>query len=434
MKRSSCLSAMLVGLSVMTASVAFAAPPAGGNTAAKAKGQPNLKTVQPSDPTPAGGGADPTAAPTTPAPTEEPAAAPVEATPAVTLGTAGAPPGADTPAAAAEEPKPKPKRRPWAGTQIFAATTMTTATLNRGQQQDYNPTIDSYAAISPRFAINDAFQIRGRIVFSYEYTNSDTTVTNNEPRFGDALLQLFYRKIPEIPGGIKPAVAINATLPTSPESRARTLVFSPGATLQLSRSFEGILPGKGSLDLLASTTYAHPLYRSTTPERRGEGTYQLHCVGGATSCGNTLTGTMNPSDTLSYVALISTTWGKFSPALFYLGGTQWAYKPTDAQYNGRSLESPDGFKPTNVRQTSYFAAWLDYEANTWLTAEVGYTLTRAALNEDGSRGNPFFDKYQDQRVYLGANINIDNIMKTLEGGPAEAGVVRAQNKRPIGQF
>ena len=123
---------------------------------------------------------------------------------------------------------------------------------------------------------------------------------------------------------------------------------------------------------------------------------------------------MNPSDIISYVGLISATWGKWSPALFYIGGSQWVYRPKEAQFNGQPVTSPDGFRPTGVRQTSYFAAWLDYEANAWLTAEVGYTLTRSALNEDGSRGNPFFDKYQDQRVYLGANVNIDNIMKALE--------------------
>ena len=433
MKRFSCrvgLVAGVVGLSVTTASVAFAAPPANPSVlVAQAKRKSPSSTVQPSDPTPAGGGADPTAAPPAPPPADEPAVAPTEPTATVV----GPDSLVDAPSIAPAEPAKAPKKRPWAGTQIFAATTMTTATISRGQQQAYNPTVDTYASISPRYAINDAFQIRGRIVFSYEFTNSDSTVTKNEPRFGDTLLQLFYRKIPELPGGIKPAAALNVGLPTSPESRARTLIFSPGATLQLSRTFEKLLPGRGDLDLLASSGYSHPIYRSTTPEIRGTAPYAFQCLGGST-CGDQLSGAFNPSDSLSYTALVSATWGKWSPALFYLGSSQWAYKGKEIEYNGRPVQSAEGFRPTNVRQSSYFAAWLDYEANSWLTAEVGYTLTRSALSEDGTRGNPFFDKYQDQRVYLGANINIDNIMKSLEGGPAEAGVVRAQNKRPIGTF
>ncbi|HSO39883.1 MAG TPA: hypothetical protein VLT33_45460 [Labilithrix sp.] len=422
MKRFSCLSAIsvgLVGLLVSTAS--FAAPPAAA------------KTVQPSDPTPSGGGTDPTAAPTTPAPTSETAAPDQTPNAAVTLGSASGAPGTDTPNASATEPAAAPKKRRWAGTQIFAQTSMTTATFDKSQQQNWNPTVDSALYITPRFAISDAFQLRGRIVFNYEYTNSDETVTKNEPRFSDTTLQLFYRKIPEIPGGIKPAVALNAAFPTSPESRARTLLFSPGASFQLSKTFEH-LPGNGSLDLLASGGYSHPLYRSTTPEIRTPRPYAVQCAGG-TACTDQLSGTFNTSDSITYTFLVSATWGKWSPALYYLGASQWAYTGNKAiEQNGRPVTSPDGFEPTNVRQSSYFSAWLDYEANSWLTAEVGYWLSRSALNGDSTRGNPFFDKYQDQRVYIGANFNIDNIMKQLEGGAAEAGIVRAQNKKPIGQF
>ena len=440
MKRSLCLSALLVGLSVTTASVAFAAPSDSSREPTPAKpvlvAQSKAKTVQPSDPTPAGGGADPTAAPPiAAAPSEDPVAAPVEPpVAAVTLGSASGAPAVDAPNASGADPVKPAKARPWAGTQIFAASSMTTATVFRKQNQNSNPTVDGALYITPRYAINDAFQLRGRIVFNYEFTNSDDTVTRNEPRFSDTTLQLYYRKIPEIPGGIKPAVALNAIAPTSPESRARTLVFSPGVSAQLSKSFEHI-PGHGSLDLLAATAYSHPLYRSTTPEIRGQAPYAFACAGG-TTCQDQLGGTMNPSNSLSYTFLVAATWGKWSPALFYLGSSQWAYHPKDVAnpVTGQPLTSPQGFAPTNVRQLSYFSAWLDYDVNSWLTAEVGYSLTRAALSGDGQRGNPIWDPNQDQRVFVGANINIDNIMKHLEGGPTDAGIVRAQNKKSINTF
>jgi hypothetical protein len=435
MKRSSCLSAMLVGLSVVTASVAFAAPPAEGMTGtqvAKAKGQPPT-TVQPSDPTPSGGGSDPTAAPTTPAPSEEPAAAPSVTPPGAAV-TNTAPPGADTPPTAPEEPTPKAKPRPWAGTNVANYNSMSTGTLFKGQQQSYDPTVESAIVLLPRYTINDSFQLRGRLGFAYEYTNSDTTVTKNEPRFGDSTVQLFYRKIPEIPGGIKPQIALNLTAPTSPESRARTMVVSPGATLQLSKVFEHVIGG--DVTLISNLVYSHPLYRSTTPELRTSLPYQPRCVGG-NSCADQLSGAMNPSDTFSYSLIVVGEWGKWAPGVAYFGTSSWAYHPTEAKnpVDGTPLTSPDGFRPQTVRQTSYFSFWLDYEVNSWLTPEIGYTISRSVLDEAGQRGNPFFDRYQDMRVYLGANIAIDNILKALEGGPAEAGVVRAQNqKSPIVRF
>jgi hypothetical protein len=450
MKRSSCLSACVVlGVSMATASVAFAAPSPNGKDApakpalvAQAKQEkPGTKSVQPSDPAPSeGGGAAP--APAAPAPAEaapeaaEPAPAPAAPepgpTPAISIGTASGNPAADTPAAS-EDPKAKPKPRPWAGTQIFATTSMTTATVFKGQTQYNNPTVDSSIWLQPRFALSDAFQLRGLLVFSYEYTNADDTTTKNEPRFSDTTLSLFYRKIPEIPGGIKPAVAVNLGLPTSPESRARTLVVNPGATVQLVKAFEHVLGGE--VDIIGSGIYSHPFYRNTTPEIRGTAPYAFQCIG-ATTCQDQLSGTFNVSDSVGYSLIVTGEWGKWSPALFYRGTSQWAYHGSDVQnpVDGTTVSSPAGFGPTHVRQRSYFSAWLDYNANSWLTAEVGYWLDRTMLGEDGTRGNPFFDRYQDMRVYLGASFNIDNIMKQLEGGPAEAGIVRAKARSPIGHF
>jgi hypothetical protein len=439
---------MLVGLSVTTASVAFAAPPAPEAAApgakpvlvaqAQGKGQEKPKTVQQTDPAPAEGGTAPTTAPADPtAPTSEPAATQgtePTTTPAITIGSGTGAPASDTPGAAAADPAKKPKPRPFAGTQIYAQTSMSTATIFRGQQQDYNPTVDTSVFITPRYALSDAFQLRGRIVFSYEFTNSDTTTTRNEPRFSDTTLQLFYRKIPELPGGFKPLIAANLGVPTSSESRARTMVVAPGATLQLSKAVEHVIGGE--LLLLLSSAYSHPLYRSQTPEIRGAAPYSFSCAGG-NNCSDQLSGVFNPSDTLSYTALIAGEWGKWSPALFYLGSSSWAYQgktPTNP-IDGTPVESAQGARPTNVRQASYFSAWLDYNANSWFTAEVGYSLFRTALDEDGTRGNPLFGRYQDMRVYLGANFNIDNIMKQLEGGATDAGIVRAKNtKQPFWNF
>jgi hypothetical protein len=450
MKRFSSLAliSVSVGLSlVTTASVALAGPAPTNDSApkptlvAQAKQEkPGTKTVQPSDPTPTeGGGAAPAAPadPAAPAAAEPAAAAAGEpgSTPAISIGTANGNPATDTPGAAGEDGKPKPKPRPWAGTQIFTSTSMTTSTLFRGQTQYANPTVDTSIYLQPRYTLSSAFQLRGLLIFNYEYTNADDTQTKNEPRFSDTTLSLFYRKIPELPGGIKAAVAVSAGLPTSPESRARTLIFTPGLTLQLVKAFENVLGGE--IDIIASGVYSHPLYRNTTSEIRGSRPYAFQCVGGGTSCQDQLSGTFNVSDSFGYSLILTGEWGKWSPALFYRGTSQGAYTGSTAKnpVDGTNVTSPAGFEPTHIRQRSYFSAWLDYNANAWFTAEVGYWLDRTTLAEDGTRGNPFFDRYQDMRVYLGANFNIDNIMKQLEGGPTEGGIVRAKNTRtPIGQF
>jgi hypothetical protein len=57
-------------------------------------------------------------------------------------------------------------------------------------------------------------------------------------------------------------------------------------------------------------------------------------------------------------------------------------------------------------------------------------MFRNVLSGDGRFGNPFFDRYQDARVYLGVNLNIDNLVKELveKEGDEEGGIIRAKNR------
>jgi hypothetical protein len=420
MKRSSCLSALLVGLSLTTATAALAAPPTATGS------QPVKKVAQAQDPTPSTG----TSLSAAPATGESTAPQP-----AVTVGTGTTAPASDAPTTSAPEPPKKPAPRPFAGSALFITSSMTTGTVFKGQTRDWNPTAEANLWLLPRYAINDAFQLRGRAIVSYEYTNSDVTTYRNEPQLSDTTVQLFYRKIPKLPLGIQPAVAFNAGIPTSKLSRARTMVFTPGATLQLAKPFEKILGGEGLI--LGSVIYSHPIYQSRNAEvvdPRPPGA--LSCVGG-NNCSDLLSGTLNPSDTLSYSLLLSMEWGNWNPALFYSGGSQWTYKPKEVSYGDKPVGRPEGFEPTSVRQTHYFSAWVDYNVNSWLTAEVGFWNSTSALNAAGQRANIVFNRLGgDTRVYLGASIQLDNLVKTIQGGSeGEGGVVRAKNtKQPMWTF
>lgn len=418
--------------------------------------------------------AQPETPPTTPAQPTPPATEPApDATPtapsgpSVSLSTGN--PTTDQPQTAPTEPAKAEKPRPFAGTQLFVQSSMYTGTVFQGQTQDYNPTAEFSAFMLPRYAINKDFQLRGRLVFNYEFTNSDTTQTRYEPRFSDATVQLFYRGIPAIPKvGVKLLAGAQVALPVSPESRARTMYFSPGVVVQAVKGFEHVLGGE--IDVIGSVSYSHPVYGNTTPEvrpdkdgeplsdaqkdairrsnpqtadsiiaslegqRTGSGhLYQYKCAGGGNGCDGQLSGTANASDIISWSTIVAGEWGKWSPALFLLGSHQFAYTFKDdatVDASGQPVTATRLSDRTKVRQSMYFSAWLDYNANGWLTAEVGYYMFRNILNEDGTYGNPFFNRYQDTRVYLGANFNIDNFVKeVVQKDKGEGGVVRAKNRR-----
>ncbi len=368
------------------------------------------------------------AAPTTPAPAE-PAAAPAEpAAPSTGITLSTGTPKKDSATEAKKEPEKKPKPRPFAGTQLFTQLASSTSTFAPGQTQTQNPTTDLTFFFLPRYAISKNWQLRGRTTFTYEFTNGDSTTTRNEPRFGDTSLQLFFRGIPAV-AGIKPQVAVSLGFPTSPESRARTVVMTPGLNAQLAKSFED-LPGKGEIDVILLGSYTHPLYTNTTGGIRGDFQYSRQCWGGA-GCVDQLGGAANASDTLAWTAIISGSWGKWSPAVLFNLSHQFLYKfsPTNDYNAEKNLTAQRLSDPTTIRNGTYFSFWLDYEANAWLTPEIGYYMARSTLRADGTYGNPFFDRYQDMRVYLGANVNLDNLEKAIEGGAAEGGVVRAKNRK-----
>ena len=426
MKRSTCLSALVVGLSVTTASVAFADEPA------KAPVKVAQAQQQPSDPQPSD---QPTTPPTPAAPSDTPAPAPAGDTPtpqpALTIG--GSTSTSDKPSESPAEQGPKKAPRPWANSSIYSLVSMATTTVFRGQQQYDNPTVDSSIYFLPRYQLNDAIQLRGRLIFNYEFTNSDTTVTRNEPRFSDTTLQAFYTKLPKF-AGITPKVFVQAGLPTSPESRARTQLFSPGAGFLLMKNFDHFLSSEGELSIIGNFAYSHPIYQSTNSVVRGDRPYPLTCAGG-TTCSDMLSAALNPSDIMVYSAVISGTWGKWSPAIFVLGASQWVYHPKETASvpiaGGQTVQpsAPEDFSRSSVRQTAYFSAWLDYELNPWFTPEVGYWMSRSVLTEAGTYGNPFFDRYQDMRVYVGANINVDALIEKMAGGGAneQTGIFRAKN-------
>ncbi|MBX3201961.1 MAG: hypothetical protein KF894_27745 [Labilithrix sp.] len=416
MKRSSCLSVLLVGLSLTTASAALAAPPTATDN------QPVKRVAQAQDPA-----SDTTAASPDGAGTPQPA---------VSVGTSPTAPAEDRAAESEPEPEEKPAPRPFAGSALYNQNSMSTNTVFRGQTQSYNPMVASNLFILPRYAFSDALQLRGRVIINYEYTNSDTTTYRNEPMLSDTTLSLFYRKLPKLPLGVIPNLAFNVALPTSKLSRSRTMVATPGATLQLVRPIEHILGGEGFL--FGSVIYSHPFYTSKNAvvvDPRPAGSFA--CAGGG-NCSDLLNGTMNTANALSYFLLFEMEWGKFAPAVYYLGATQWNYAPGAVAnpVDGTPVGRPAGFEPTTMTQTHYFSAWLDYNFNSWFTGEVGYINSTTALNGAGQRSNIIFNQYADTRVYLGCSIQLDNLVKAIQGGDhGEAGIVRAKNtKQPMWNF
>jgi hypothetical protein len=389
-------------------------------------------------------------APATTAPS--PATPPPAATGAsVSLGTEGANASATAPTAtpAPEEKKEEKKPEPswidrFGGSSLFSQTSMNFNTLFPNRQQTRNVTVDQFIAFQPRFSINKLFQVRARLPFAYEYTNSDATTYRHEAELGDTTLSLWFRGIPAF-GGIKLQPNVSFLLPTSKLSRARSLYFTPGVGLQGSYSKEHVLGG--DFAAIVALAYQHPIWKSTTPGFT-DLQYRQQTVGQpATGAGYSpgiasapgpqanvadgtsqqLNGLANVSDSLVWSVILTQEWGDWSPGIFFSMSHQFAYTFKDSAAQEGRLEDR-----TKIRQAMNLFVWLDYHLNDWLTPELGYSLSQALVNPTtGSFGNPLYGRYVDSRLYLGFNIQIDSLYKSIIGAGGEAGVVRAKNKTPI---
>lgn len=396
--------------------------------------------------------AQPAPAPSTPsAPAATPAPADAPAAPAA------APAAPATPAAAPATPHPTeepaaPRAAPlaWRGTIVFGTVSATintfapiqnfptqACTVNTGVSSDllsglnpnpnpicssgdsaqaYNPTVTGSIALRPRYFLSRDWQLRAGLTFNYEFTNSDTTTTMNEPRFSDPTLDLWFHGIPAF-AGIKAQLAARVAFPLSPESRARTTIFTPTLVAQFSRPFEHVLGG--DFLIVAGLNYSHPFMQYTTSETRTDFPYSRPCVSATdTTCRNQLSSTFAASDTLSWSVTLAQDWGWISPGVFFQGSHSWAYR---SSYG--SGDTP------NVRQGSFFSFWVDFNINSWLTTEVGYQLFRSSvLDADGTLGNLFWAPYQDPQVYVQAVFTVDKIYQALRGGGGAGGVIRTENR------
>ena len=426
--------------------VAASAAAQGGETQPPPAAAPSSTAAAPTPATTAPAATGPAAAaPSTEAPsTEAPATtAPSIAAPATTAPSSAAPttsprdvdqvPALFTSTLTSEKDKAsgeKPKETlRWAGTQYFQQLGVSPDVFNPGQTQCAYmqcTTVDTFALFQPRFSITKDWQLRLRMVASYEFTdnaNASSVTRSNEIQWGDILPSLVFKGIPAF-AGVHTIVGVGAGLPTSAASQARTMLLSPYLNVAFQKVFEKTLGG--DFQVIFSTTYSHPFYRYTTAGLANEPSYQPQCFGaGDTGCGLQATGVANTSDSLSFLLSADITWGNWDPGFFFLLRNGWAYT-----FSPLAGVQPEPGGSTNFRQDTYFNVFLDYNVNSWFTGEIGYQMSRASiLTGQSTIGNPFYDPYQDMRVYLGFNIGLDKLYEAVRGVNGEAGILRVKNER-----
>jgi hypothetical protein len=312
----------------------------------------------------------------------------------------------------------------WSGSEYFQQFGVTPGTFAPGLTQTPESIVDTFILFQPRFALTKDWQVRVRIVASYEFTDNSysTTTRANEFSFGDITPSLAFTGIPKF-AGIKITPSFGLSLPVSPVSQARSMIVSPLLSLSVNKTFEKVL--KGELSFTGIVQYSHPFYQYTTAGLNDVPQYQPACFGAGDTCDMQASGAANPENNLNFGIIAGWQWGKFSIGALYYLFNSWVY-----QFGALAgVESePGGSVP--FRQLSYFNASLGWDFNSFFTAEVGYQMYRSILTGESTIGNPIWDPNQDMRIYAGATVKLDKLYDTLRGvKEPEKGVVHVQNER-----
>ena len=263
--------------------------------------------------------------------------------------------------------------------------------------------LDLSLALRPRFRVSDTLQLRFAWSVALELTDSEVTRTQREPVVDDPSLELWFLGTPPV-GALRFSFGAGVVAPVSDASRALTTILTLTAA---ARASWGADLAAGRFTAVATLGYAHVFSDYTTPGVRGSIPYARLTVGGGDS--GQLRGSTNVHDELAWRVTVTQTWGRWSPGASFGMWHQWAY---GVSAPGSSSVGVDG---SGTRDYSNFTAWLDLSASSWLTFELGYTLSRALKDADGTLGNPFYSTSHDWRVYLVANFELDRLVEAAQG-------------------
>jgi hypothetical protein len=276
-------------------------------------------------------------------------------------------------------------KAPWRGSMLLLRNEVSVLTFDKGAELTYNPYDALVFTAWPRWWFNDVFFVQGRVMLTHELTNADDTNRRGETLVSDVSLGAGASRFYTIPVlGVALGADVNVVLPSSKESRARTLAVGVGGRVMLARHFD-LLAG---FDLAYSLQASKGFYRYTTA---GTETPLISGCSGDGDCSRfSNTGVRNPRFGLA---------NRFDVSLDFL---DWLGLELSAIHRMSFLLPAQDDDPrlsyvpqtpTNDRQTIEFEGNLRVRPMKSLELAVGVSSLAPILAPDSTFYTPFVNRY-----------------------------------------
>ena len=322
----------------------------------------------------------------------------------------------------AEEESEPEELLPWRNTFLSATVGANFNTFVRDAQLSYNPTVNTFLSISPRWYFQPTTFLWSNFQIFYEFTDSDGVALNHDLQVSDPQFEL--RQL--IPWeGFMFMLQGRIGLPLSKASQVLQRYVQLGLGTTITRPIS-----EANLTLAGLFRYQRWLAGSNVP--RGGGPLPIDCYSAVPRAApgdlaptdafigcDQLGGVTGTRDTI--LAGLAVTWVPLAGLSFFgqfVFFNTYGFELAPAYINVDTSQDPiqiDDGSPTHWRNFTYFTVAVAYDILPWFNLALGFQNSAnvaPAWNADGSVRSIF---NPDSQVYLSATFQIDAIYTDLFG-------------------
>jgi len=313
---------------------------------------------------------------------------------------------------------------PWRNTYFSATVGVNFNSFLRGAQPTYNPTVNTYLYLTPRWYIDAQTFLASTFWAYYEFTDTNGGALNHDFQLLDPNIEI-RRLIPFEGFVFMPSARI--TLPASKSSQALQRYFNTGLGLTITRPIEEI-------NFTIATSFRYTRWWAGSNVARGGGPQMNDCENGFIRAGAPGDYAPSPSftncDQLGDVtggrdivlAGLTLTWTPFAGLSIYgqyFFYAVYGFELGPSTYTVDTSPTPITMadqSPTHWRDYSYFTLAVGYDIMPWFNLAIGIQNTSffsGFWNANGTVRNPVFTP--DTQVYLSATFQLDAIYGEIAG-------------------
>jgi len=274
--------------------------------------------------------------------------------------------------------------------------------LQKDAELSHNPYYAMTLGLSPRWWFSESVYVQGRFSLTRELTDSDSTTLQGETVPSDLRLRLGAANLVRVPGiGLDVSATFDVVAPTSPVSRARSLMTAVAGGLTLKRKFSWL----EGVSFAYSFQFQKGFHEFTTSQ------YEQPVIAG---CSNAL-----ECSELTHTGVRNSSYRMVHSLSLNVGILPWMSAFVSGGIIGDTLYdlstdqsvSNEAQNPQNTRYLGHADMGLTFTPMRSFAVTLGVSTVHPQLAPDSSFYSPVFNRYT--MTYLDISLDIAGLVSQI---------------------